>query len=404
MACDRAPEVAPDSDAPAEPDAPATPAGADEALAEPKPEDPPTPVGEPAEPIDLEAIDKAAWACHRAKDYECSARLFAQAAKADLEAWKYPYNVACAQARLGNETECRLAFQEALRRGGEAPRERARRDPDMASMRDKSWFEDPVDIAPPEVQPAVDESVRLEDVAVQRFHNTEGYDVRVHFSAAFSGEEPAGASIVVKARCLFGAAMVTDVLAVHSRSPVRVAALFVGGAGRLPDAPGTCELTFFAHDGADTKPRLIAQMCAPERTAVPGRCADLELPPAPDGAFAVQQVEVERFSTWPRLRHVATIRAGADLDPATKFYWNTTCEIGGEKKPQRSRAFHIAQYLSPGETFRLGWVHDASLPGEPARCEVELRLENAMPAKAVATACYLGYAENRSVDGACPKK
>lgn len=99
---------------------------------------------------------KAAWADYEAGRFAEAQRGFAAVALADTKAWKHPFNLACAAARGGNAELARVGLVEAVRRGGKAAVDKARRDADLASVRTEAWFE-PVmrgeDPAPPAAPP-----------------------------------------------------------------------------------------------------------------------------------------------------------------------------------------------------------------------------------------------------------
>jgi len=74
----------------------------------------------------------------RADRFDDAATWFMKATRTDA-AWKHPYNVACARSR-GNVDGVRPALEEAIRRGGEVVRAKARRDADLDSARAQPWF------------------------------------------------------------------------------------------------------------------------------------------------------------------------------------------------------------------------------------------------------------------------
>lgn len=66
---------------------------------------------------------------------------FASASLRDRAAWKHPFNLACAASRGGEEGIARIALGEAVRRGGDRVVTKARKDPDLAAVRARAWFE-----------------------------------------------------------------------------------------------------------------------------------------------------------------------------------------------------------------------------------------------------------------------
>lgn len=72
------------------------------------------------------------------KRYEDAARSFALATALD-QAWKHPYNLACARS-LGGLEDVEPALAEALRRGGDPVRTKIRSDKDLDPVREQDWF------------------------------------------------------------------------------------------------------------------------------------------------------------------------------------------------------------------------------------------------------------------------
>lgn len=136
----------------------------DDAKVQPRPSEP----SEPAEPSESEpasepSVDPApakrtieslaasvervedpsasGWAHLKAKDYATALPYFAQASLAEPSAWKHPYNLACAAALAGDHEAAQLGLAAAVARDREATANKARRDADLASVRDQPWFE-----------------------------------------------------------------------------------------------------------------------------------------------------------------------------------------------------------------------------------------------------------------------
>ncbi len=68
-----------------------------------------------------------------------AAAMFAKATIADPDAWKGPYNAACAWARA-KDAQAEAALAEAVRRGGASVRDKARKDADFDGVRSEAWF------------------------------------------------------------------------------------------------------------------------------------------------------------------------------------------------------------------------------------------------------------------------
>jgi hypothetical protein len=70
---------------------------------------------------------------------EEAADAFVAATHADPEAWKGPYNLACAYARV-SDARAQVALRTAVERGGAAVRKKAGTDEDLDAVRDEAWF------------------------------------------------------------------------------------------------------------------------------------------------------------------------------------------------------------------------------------------------------------------------
>lgn len=126
------------------------PAPASEPEAEPEPEPEPAPKPTFADgmaPLVAGAepsadSGKTAWKHLEAKEYGLAQKHFALATLHDKESYKPPFNLACAAALAGDEPIARIALTEAVARDKQVAVEKARTDKDLASMRDKPWFEE----------------------------------------------------------------------------------------------------------------------------------------------------------------------------------------------------------------------------------------------------------------------
>lgn len=65
--------------------------------------------------------------------------MFERAAAVQPEAWKHPFNMACARAR-GTSGDARAPLTHAVELGGDAVREKAKTDADLESLRGEAWF------------------------------------------------------------------------------------------------------------------------------------------------------------------------------------------------------------------------------------------------------------------------
>lgn len=113
---------------------------------EPKPTDEPTP-SEPTIESLAASVERAddpsatGWTHLKAKQYAAALPYFAQASLAEPSAWKHPYNLACAAALAGDPAIAQLGLRAAVARDREATASKARRDADLASVREQPWFE-----------------------------------------------------------------------------------------------------------------------------------------------------------------------------------------------------------------------------------------------------------------------
>ena len=78
---------------------------------------------------------------HQKKDYAGSRDLFLKAAWADPRAPLPPYNLACAYALLGDETNAEKALRLAIAVGGDKVKARAKKDADFAKVLGAKWFQ-----------------------------------------------------------------------------------------------------------------------------------------------------------------------------------------------------------------------------------------------------------------------
>ncbi len=85
------------------------------------------------------AYNDAGFAHHKRKDYAKAVELFTKATFADLGNKVAPYNLACACA-LAKSPCAEPALREAVKRGGDAVKTRAKRDRDLAGVAAEPWF------------------------------------------------------------------------------------------------------------------------------------------------------------------------------------------------------------------------------------------------------------------------
>ena len=87
-------------------------------------------------------FNDTAFRHHQKKDYAKSRDGFLRAAWADPRAPLPPYNLACAYALLGDETNATKALKLAVAVGGEGVKARAKKDSDFKSVLAAAWFVD----------------------------------------------------------------------------------------------------------------------------------------------------------------------------------------------------------------------------------------------------------------------
>jgi hypothetical protein len=86
------------------------------------------------------AYNTAGLGCHKKEMYGFSAPLFAKSYKADKEA-KWPaFNLACAYAHPGDENGAKYALEKVAAQKNPDIFKKIATDPDLASLRNKSWF------------------------------------------------------------------------------------------------------------------------------------------------------------------------------------------------------------------------------------------------------------------------
>jgi hypothetical protein len=108
------------------------------------------------DPTLAKQYDKAAWVHYRAGEFEAAAEQFAL--EAGVEPGHKPaHNLACAAARAGKAELARAALLESIARGGDEARSLARKDEDLASLREEAWFAAAVDPEPVPSEPVPSE-------------------------------------------------------------------------------------------------------------------------------------------------------------------------------------------------------------------------------------------------------
>jgi hypothetical protein len=87
-----------------------------------------------------EAVAKA-WEHYKDQRFGDAQREFALASLHEREAWKHPFNFACASARVDDEAMVRVGLKEAVARDALAAAKKARLDEDLAKYCDAPWFD-----------------------------------------------------------------------------------------------------------------------------------------------------------------------------------------------------------------------------------------------------------------------
>jgi hypothetical protein len=98
----------------------------------------------------VEQDTKTAWTHYKAKQWSEAAQFFARVAARD-PAWKHAHNLACASAQADRLDDARIALAESFRRGGDAAKASAKKDGDLAAVRELPWFAGLID-SPAEVE------------------------------------------------------------------------------------------------------------------------------------------------------------------------------------------------------------------------------------------------------------
>lgn len=89
--------------------------------------------------VAAEAYNAAGLALLKAGKNEEAVERFLQASVAAPHLWKGPYNAACAYAKL-DDRRAQSTLHEAVRRGGEDVKAKAKRDSDLEAVRKKDWY------------------------------------------------------------------------------------------------------------------------------------------------------------------------------------------------------------------------------------------------------------------------
>jgi hypothetical protein len=87
----------------------------------------------------VEEDNKTAWTHYKAKQWTEAAQFFARVAARD-PAWKHAHNLACASAKADRPDDARIALAESLTRGADEAKAAAKKDGDLATVRQLPWF------------------------------------------------------------------------------------------------------------------------------------------------------------------------------------------------------------------------------------------------------------------------
>lgn len=85
-------------------------------------------------------LSKEAWRLYKDKKFHEAMVAFARLSQLEPEPWKHPYNAACAAAGRSEVDRAQFFLTEAIRRGGDVVREKARGDQDLDALRARDYF------------------------------------------------------------------------------------------------------------------------------------------------------------------------------------------------------------------------------------------------------------------------
>jgi hypothetical protein len=345
-----------------------------------------------------EATGKQAWAHYKAEEFHEAGQAFARLTRLEPDVWKHPFNAACAAARRSDLDRAQVFLVEALRRGGDEVRAKARKDGDLDLLRRRDDFEGLMSAGPDELAaweirepsfelepyPAGQAALVVHELgatvipASAERYSAEDIAVTLKVERTKSSSEDYRVVVTCKSR---GQYLYHSVRldADERKLPVGETATFeldlfnVGWVGSR--SLSHCEVNV-AGRGArdyDGRYRLIASYCALHGQVSKGSCADFERPGhRTDELVEVgAEVLIDAIGQRPRFDVWAAFELGARPDFMRGLSATITCKVGGKTKAQSVYIPHVSglELARPGETVQV--LSSLFFDERPTWCQVE---------------------------------
>lgn len=374
----------------------------------------------------LDAIDKQAWAHYQAKEFHEAGQTFAQLAQLEPVIWKHPYNAACAAALRSDFDRAQVFLVEALRRGGDEVRAKARSDRDLGYLRKRDYFEvllsaGPEELAAWEIRepsfdlepyPAGEAALVIHELGAKVVPARGGRYFAEDLAATLKVERTKSSSeeyriaVTCKSHGQYlhhsvGLDADERKLPVGSTETFELALFNVGWLGSR--SLGHCEIKVGGRGDLDydARYRIIASYCAVQGQVSAGPCADFERPRHRTEVVVEVGAEIliDAIGQRPRFDVWTAFELGARPDFMRGLTATITCKVGGKTEAQAVFIPSVSglELARPGETVQV--LSSLFFDERPAWCQVEYFRDRHGPRDlaSVPTYCYEnGQLEPRS--------
>jgi hypothetical protein len=346
-----------------------------------------------------EAIGKQAWAHHKAEEFHEAGQAFARLTQLEPEVWKHPFNAACAAVLRSDLDRAQVFLVEALRRGGDEVRAKARKDGDLDSLRRRDDFEllmsaGPDELATWEIRepsfelepyPAGEAALVIHELGAKAMppasagrYYAEHIAVTLKVERTKSSSENYRVAATCKSRGQYLHHSVR-LEADERKLPVGKTETFaldlfnVAWIGSR--SLGHCEIHVAGRGDRDYdgRYRLIASYCASNGEINPGACTDFERPSHRlDAVVEVgAEILIDAIGQRPRFDVWTAFELGARPDFMRGLSATITCKVGGEITAEPVYIPHVSslELGRPGETVQI--LSSLFFDERPTWCQVE---------------------------------
>jgi hypothetical protein len=373
-----------------------------------------------------EDIGKQAWAHHKADEFHEAGQAFARLTQLEPEVWKHPFNAACMAVLRADFDRAQVFLVEALRRGGDEVRAKARKDGDLDQLRKRDYFEvlmragsDELatwEIREPsfelETYPAGEAAIVIHELSAKVMPPSAGRYYAGNIAAKLKVERTKSSNdifhvtVTCKSNGQYLYHSVSLDVAEH-KLPVGKTETFelelfnVGWVGSR--SVSHCEINVAGRDerNYEGRSRLIATYCALQGQVSGGTCADFERPShRTDEVVEVgAEILIDEIGQSPRFDVWTAFELGARPDFLRGLSATITCKVGGKTEAQPVYISHVGQLqlARPGESVQV--LSSLFFDERPTWCQVEyfLRRHGPRDMVSVPTYCYEnGQLEPRS--------